>query len=140
MERLDWGVGTKALHGDPADKTFSGMCVVSNVSTWSKLLLKMGWKTSATGSRTTKTVFLSPKDNCLCDITCQTFPHFTWQFLDILLNTVAFYSCNIEGSCLIPPYIVSTWSIPSFLLLCFRYVKIMVPAREIIKQSHHANV
>ena len=39
---LDWGLGTKGPHSDPADKTFLGPCIVSNVSKWSKLLLKMG--------------------------------------------------------------------------------------------------
>ena len=38
---LDWGLGTKGLHSDPADKTFLGLCIVSNVSKWSKNLLKM---------------------------------------------------------------------------------------------------
>ena len=39
---LDWGLGTKGPHSDPADKTFLGPCIVSNVSKWSKILLKMG--------------------------------------------------------------------------------------------------
>ena len=39
---LDWGLGTKDLHSDPTDKTFLGMYIVSNVSKWSNLLLKMG--------------------------------------------------------------------------------------------------
>ena len=38
---LDWGLRTKGLHSDPDDKTFLGLCIVSNVSKWSKLLLKM---------------------------------------------------------------------------------------------------
>ena len=39
---LDWGLGTKGPHSDPADKTFLSPCIVSSVSKWSKLLLKMG--------------------------------------------------------------------------------------------------
>ena len=39
---LDWGLGTKGPQSDPADKTFLGLCIVSNVSKWSNLLLKMG--------------------------------------------------------------------------------------------------
>ena len=39
---LDWGLGTKGLYSDPADKTFLGLHIVSNVSKWSNLLLKMG--------------------------------------------------------------------------------------------------
>ena len=39
---LDWGLGTKGPHSDPADKTFLDLCSVSNVSEWSNLLLKMG--------------------------------------------------------------------------------------------------
>ena len=39
---LDWGLDTKGLHSDPADKTFLGPCTVSNVSKWPNLLLKMG--------------------------------------------------------------------------------------------------
>ena len=41
---LNWGLGTKGPHSDPADKTFLGLHVVSNVSKWSNLLLKMGLK------------------------------------------------------------------------------------------------
>ena len=42
LGHLDWGLGTKDLHSDPADKTLLGLHVVSNVSKWSNLLLKMG--------------------------------------------------------------------------------------------------
>ena len=42
LGHLDWKLGTKDPHSDPADKTFLGLCIVSNVSKWSKLLLKMG--------------------------------------------------------------------------------------------------
>ena len=39
---LDWGMGTKDPHSDPADKRFLGLCIVSNVSKWANFLLKMG--------------------------------------------------------------------------------------------------
>ena len=39
---LDWGLGSKCPYSDPAGKTFLGLCVVSNVSKWSNLLLKIG--------------------------------------------------------------------------------------------------
>ena len=39
---LDWGLGTKGPHSDPADKTLLGLCIVTDVSKWSNLLLKMG--------------------------------------------------------------------------------------------------
>ena len=42
LGHLDWGLGTKGPHSNPADKTFLGLCIVSNVSTWSNILLKMG--------------------------------------------------------------------------------------------------
>ena len=42
LEHLDRGLGTKDLHSDPADKTFLSLCIVSNVSKWSNVLLKMG--------------------------------------------------------------------------------------------------
>ena len=42
MGHLDWGLGTKVPQSDPADQTFLGLHVVSNVSKWSNLLLKMG--------------------------------------------------------------------------------------------------
>ena len=29
---LDWGLGTKGPHSEQADKTFLGLCIVSNVS------------------------------------------------------------------------------------------------------------
>ena len=32
LGHLDWGLGTKGPHSDPADKTFLGLCIVSNVS------------------------------------------------------------------------------------------------------------
>ena len=35
LEHLDWGLGTKGPHSDPADKTFLGLCIFSNVSKWS---------------------------------------------------------------------------------------------------------
>ena len=44
MWHLDWGLGTKGLHSDPADKTFLSLHIVSNVSKWSNLLLKMQLK------------------------------------------------------------------------------------------------
>ena len=42
LEHLDWELGTEGPHSDPADKTFLGLCIVSNVSKWLNLLLKMG--------------------------------------------------------------------------------------------------
>ena len=42
MGHLDWGLGTKVPQSDPADQTFLGLHIVSNVSKWSNLLLKMG--------------------------------------------------------------------------------------------------
>ena len=42
LGHLDWGLGTKDPHSDPDDKTFSGLHIVSNVSKWSNILLKMG--------------------------------------------------------------------------------------------------
>ena len=38
---LDWGLGTKDPHSDPADKDFLCLCIISNVSKWSNLLLKI---------------------------------------------------------------------------------------------------
>ena len=38
---LDWGLGTKDQHSDPADKNLLGLCIVSNACKWSKVLLKM---------------------------------------------------------------------------------------------------
>ena len=38
---LDWGLGIKDQHSDPADKNLFGLCIVSNVCKWSKVLLKM---------------------------------------------------------------------------------------------------
>ena len=34
---LDWGLGTKSPYSDPADKTFLGLHIVSNVSKWANL-------------------------------------------------------------------------------------------------------
>ena len=42
LGHLDWGLDNKGPHSDPADKTFLGLCIVSNVSKWSNLLLKKG--------------------------------------------------------------------------------------------------
>ena len=42
LGHLDWGLGTKGPHIDPADKTFSGLHIVSIVSKWSNILLKLG--------------------------------------------------------------------------------------------------
>ena len=42
MVHLDEGLNTKGPHSDPAEKIFLGLYIVSNVSEWSKLLLKMG--------------------------------------------------------------------------------------------------
>ena len=42
LGHLDWGMGTKGPQSDPADKTFLVLHIVSNVSKWSNLLLKMG--------------------------------------------------------------------------------------------------
>ena len=42
LGHLDWGLGTKGPHSDAGDKTFSGLRIVSNVSKWSNLWLKMG--------------------------------------------------------------------------------------------------
>ena len=32
LGHLDWGLGTKGPHSDPADKTLLGLCIVSDVS------------------------------------------------------------------------------------------------------------
>ena len=42
LGHLDLGLDTKGPHSDPADKTFLGLHIVSNVAKWSNLLLKMG--------------------------------------------------------------------------------------------------
>ena len=42
LGHLDWGLGTKGPHSDPAEQTFLGLDIVSSVSKWSNLLLKMG--------------------------------------------------------------------------------------------------
>ena len=42
LGHLDWGLDTKGPHSDPADKTFLGLHIVSNISKWSNFLLKMG--------------------------------------------------------------------------------------------------
>ena len=42
FRHLDWGLDTKSPHSDPADQTFLGLHIVSNVSKWSNLLLEMG--------------------------------------------------------------------------------------------------
>ena len=44
LGHLDWGLGTKGPHSDPADKTFLGLHIVSNVSKWSNLLFNTGLK------------------------------------------------------------------------------------------------
>ena len=44
LGHLDWGLDTKGPHSDPADKTFLGLHIVSNVSKWSNLLFNMGLK------------------------------------------------------------------------------------------------
>ena len=44
LGHLDWGLGTKGPHSDPADKTLLGLWIISDVSKWSNLLLKMGQK------------------------------------------------------------------------------------------------
>ena len=41
LEHLDWVLGTKIPPSDPAEKTFLGLCIVSNISKWSRFLLKM---------------------------------------------------------------------------------------------------
>ena len=42
LGHLDWGLGNKGPHSDLADKTLLGLHIVSSVSKWSNLLLKMG--------------------------------------------------------------------------------------------------
>ena len=42
LGHLDWGLVTKGPHSNLADKTFLGLCIVTNVSMRSNLLLKMG--------------------------------------------------------------------------------------------------
>ena len=44
MGHLDCWLGTKGPHSDPADKTFLGLHIVSNVSKWSNLLFNTGLK------------------------------------------------------------------------------------------------
>ena len=44
LGHLDWRLGTKGPHSNPADKTLLIQHIVSNVSKWSNLLLKMGEK------------------------------------------------------------------------------------------------
>ena len=39
---LDWVPSTKGPQNDPVDKTFLGLCIVSNVSKWSNIFFKKG--------------------------------------------------------------------------------------------------
>ena len=41
LGHLDGWLGTKGPHSDPADKAFLGLHIISNVSKWSKVLLKI---------------------------------------------------------------------------------------------------
>ena len=41
LEHFDWVLGTKSPRSDPAEKTFLGLFIVSNISKWSRFLLKM---------------------------------------------------------------------------------------------------
>ena len=63
LEHLDWELGTKGPHSDLVDKTFLGLCIVSNVSKWLNLLLKMGQKCLSLASvlRVPKTVQIGRK-------------------------------------------------------------------------------
>ena len=42
LGHLDWGLGTKGPYSEPDDKSFLDLHIVSNVSKWSRLLLKIG--------------------------------------------------------------------------------------------------
>ena len=42
LGHLDWWLGTKFPHSDPADKTFLVLCFVTSFYKWPNLLLKMG--------------------------------------------------------------------------------------------------
>ena len=42
LGHLDWVLGTKDLHSDPAEERFLGLGIVNIFSKWSNLLLKMG--------------------------------------------------------------------------------------------------
>ena len=52
LGHLDWGLDTKGLNIDPADKTFLCLHIVSNVSRRLNLFVKNGVKTSVAGSCT----------------------------------------------------------------------------------------
>ena len=41
LGHLDWELGIKDLQSDSADKAFLGLHIVSNVSKWSNVLLKI---------------------------------------------------------------------------------------------------
>ena len=41
LGHIDWALDIIGPHTDPADKTFLGLHIASNVSKWSNLLLKM---------------------------------------------------------------------------------------------------
>ena len=60
LGHLDWGLGTKGPHSDPADKTLLGLCIVSDVSNLcgqSDQTFCWKWvKTSVTGSCTSGSV------------------------------------------------------------------------------------
>ena len=64
LGHLDWGLGTKSPHSDPADYTFLGLCIVSNVSKWPNILLKNGVKISVAGSCTIS-ISISRHFSCL---------------------------------------------------------------------------
>ena len=42
LGHYDWGLDIKDPHSDPVDKNLGGLRIVSSVSKWSNLLLKMG--------------------------------------------------------------------------------------------------
>ena len=42
LGHLDWRLGTKGLQSNPVNKTFLGLWIVSNVSDWPSLMLKVG--------------------------------------------------------------------------------------------------
>ena len=42
LGHIDRGLGIKGLQSDPADKTFLGLCIASNVSKWLHFFLNWG--------------------------------------------------------------------------------------------------
>ena len=110
LGHLDWGLGTKDPHSILADKTFLGLCIVSNVSKWPNLLIRIAEWVSNSENLGYKFGNQEGQKVCFCYVQhnsrlCSRLFSHLYYFKMFFLNLLIVYSFRISYKIIQIPFV-----------------------------------